>query len=237
MVWAASGVRGASGILRAMKRAAVITYLIALHTLVGVALITPGHLRQFRKQENPHIAEMRVVHGRMAPTIPDGAAIFLGDSITEGLAVAAVSPHAVNLGIGGLRTDQLLENLPAYPLDRARAIYLMIGINDFGQGRAEGIQDRIAAIAASLPDRPVVWTGVMPVREDVASLASVATVNEAVERACAALPACRYIDPAPLLAPGGKWDQSAYLDAVHLNAEGYRRWVIALRGDHSPPPA
>lgn len=219
-----------------MKRAAVVTYLIALHALVAVALIAPGHLRQFRKAENPHIAEMRVVHGRMAPTIPDGAAIFLGDSITEGMAVTAVAPHAVNLGIGGLRTDQLLDLLPTYPLDRAGAVYLMIGINDLGQRRAGGIADRIGAIAAGLPERPIVWTGVMPVRPDVAPREAVDAANHAIQAACSTMAHCRYVDPTPLLAPNGTWDQSAYLDAVHLNGEGYRRWIKALR-DHSPPPA
>lgn len=218
-----------------MKRAATAAYIFGIHALLAVAVIAPGRLAIFRPA-SPHVAEMRLVHYRLAPTIPESAALFLGDSITEGLAVAAVAPHAVNLGIGGLRTDQLLENLPTYPLDRASTIYLMIGINDFGQGRENGIEDRIAAIAAALPERPVVWTGVMPVRQDVATSGEIDAVNLAIKAACGSLLDCRYVDPTPLLAPQGQWDQGAFLDAVHLNAEGYRRWVKALR-DHSPPPA
>ena len=55
--------------------------------------------------------------------IPEGATIFIGDSITQGLATSAVSNQSVNYGIGSDTTLGVLKRLPYYnSMNSAKAV-------------------------------------------------------------------------------------------------------------------
>lgn len=189
-----------------MKRVALIAYLLALHVAVGWLAWKLDH-------RPSRLAFMREAHARMDATIPDGACIFLGDSITQGLAVSAVCDKAVNLGIGGQTTDQLAESMEGYrALPRASRIFVMIGVND----RTPGDFQRVASL---LPPVPVVWSA--PTRGSI----------EPARKACASLPRCRFVDTPALLAPLG---DAAYTDGLHFSPAGYSAWIAALRKRPSP---
>jgi hypothetical protein len=73
----------------------------------------------------PHFKRMLTYHKRMDGNIPSGAVIFIGDSITQGLAVSAVYPKSVNYGIGSDTTIGVIKRLSDYKsLSRARAIVI-----------------------------------------------------------------------------------------------------------------
>lgn len=197
-----------------MRRASLIAYLLVLHAAV-IGLAWSSHLpERLGLRDAPHIREMRSVLQWRDATTPAGAAIFLGDSLTERLAVSAVEPGAVNFGIGRTRTDQLFIPEAA---KRARRIYLLIGTNDFMQGRAEGIEARLAGIAAALPDRPLIWTGIM--------LPEAHAANRKIQQLCAARPNCAYVPPIT--------DPALFVDGVHLSPNGYAAWIEALH--HATP--
>lgn len=154
------------------------------------------------------------------PHQPAGAAVFLGDSHTQGLAVAAVAPVAVNYGVGGLNTQGLLDALPFLEAPgKARVVVLMIGSNDLPTADLGALGDRFDAIAAALPG-PLVWHAI-PVNQRVPP-AQTAEANDLVREACAAHGRCRFVDTA--FEPG-----DFQSDGSHLSPAGYRKWIRTLQ--------
>jgi hypothetical protein len=148
---------------------------------------------------------------------PAGIVVFLGDSLTQGLAVDAVSPLAVNYGVAGAKSSDLVPAVRQLgSLKRARAVALMIGTNDVGRGVVDGIEGRLRAISASIPV-PVIWTEIPP-----HSGGDVSAVNAAAAKVCAERPDCTF-----LRMGWGAADMAT--DGVHLSPEGRARWIARLR--------
>jgi len=134
--------------------------------------------------------------------IPTGATILIGDSN-----VAHAPWHGdclVNRGIGGERSDQLLANVADWrSLDRAEAVVIAIGTNDVWQWRAEGLEQRVAAIVQRI-EAPTLLLGLS------ARLRGIDAANAALRRACTGR--CRFIEPIDELGP----------DGIHLSQRGYQ---------------
>lgn len=149
------------------------------------------------------------------PHQPDGAVIFFGDSLTQGLAVDAITDRAVNYGIAHLTADRLAAVVSRYDsVKRARAIVLMIGTNDLAQGRdpapaLRALADRIAA--------PLVWHAIPP-RDGVEP----AKANEAIRAICASRPDCTFVRT--------EFTPEDFTDGVHLSASGYAKLIATLQG-------
>ena len=160
-----------------------LAYMVLIHlALIGLFFKTQGSAKATAKfapeassasnttdtanAPNPHVPNMLQYHGWVNSSAPEGAAIFLGDSITQGLATAAITPYAINFGIGFQTSAQLLSNLPAYSsLSKARVLFLEIGTNDLAMGQSAGLAERYAKIIQTLPpNTPLIWSGVMPQR-------------------------------------------------------------------------
>jgi hypothetical protein len=199
-----------------MKRAAVLAYLLALHAAVGWLAWKIDH-------RPTRLEFMREAHARMDASIPAGACLFLGDSITQGLATAAVCDRSVNLGIGSQSTRELAASMRAYhALARAGRVFVMSGANDRGAGD-------FMAIARQLPaGTPVVWSGAASLDGSTRGDAAKA------QAACATLRGCTYIDTQALLDPLGA---DAYLDGLHLSPKGYAAWIAALKSASAQKPA
>jgi hypothetical protein len=219
--------------MRAMKRA-FIAYLVLLHLALASAL-----WKRYTA-ESPFIPAMRQVHQDMESNVPAGAAIFLGDSITQRLVTSNVAPLSVNYGIGWQRSDQLIESMKGYEsIQRASAVYIAIGVNDLLQKRQDGIDGRYRTILQAIPARiPVVLSSVSPLPTLDSDV--VKGVRDAGARACAERPGCVFVDLLALLPAAGLQP-----DKVHLSAQGYRLWIGALRqalitgsrtSPSSPPP-
>ena len=118
---------------------------------------------------DPHIAKMLQHQRWMDDAIPAGAVIFLGDSITQGLATAAVAPTSINYGIGTSTTADLIGALPTYKsLERAGTVVLAIGINDLARGMRSDLTSRYQQIVATLPSAAsLVWSSLLPVHPSV----------------------------------------------------------------------
>lgn len=123
-----------------MQRKAIYGYVIILHLLVVLMLFKSDFIQRVEAklgvdQSEPEISlfykSMVDYHKRMDGSIPDGAVIFIGDSITQGLATSAISHAGVNLGIGLDTTAGVLNRLQFYKsIDRSKAVVLAIGVND-----------------------------------------------------------------------------------------------------------
>ena len=213
-----------------MKRVIIAFYLIA--TQIGVALGAEPS-----PEEVPFISMMRGVHAWMDESVPAGATIFIGDSITMALATAAVAPYSVNYGISWQRSDQLIKSMDIYEsILRSSRVFVMVGTNDVLEGREVGIQSRYQAILAKIPANvEVVMSSIPPVGDVVingrkideknvrAVVAFAKTVCEANER-------CRFVNTYEALSTDGKPTQGVLLpDQIHLSTKGYQLWIEALR--------
>lgn len=215
-------------------------YLVGLHLLLAVLVFKTDFIPRIYYTfgwlpAGPDLCRERLqmFHERVDATVPEGAAIFLGDSLTQGLAVAAVAPVAVNYGIGGLTSAQLLDALPHFQaLGRARIVFLSIGINDLLLGREGALPQRYAEILAALPpDVPLVWSTLLPAGLAPERRAAITQANQAIRTLCAARPGCRLVDATPALAgPDGRPRPGMMEpDGLHLAPAGNRAWIEALR--------
>jgi lysophospholipase L1-like esterase len=214
-------------------------YILALHLLVIILIAKTDFIPRVQVRlglmeiPNLHLQNMLRYHFQMDDLVPDGGVIFLGDSITQALATAAVVPYATNYGIGMETTADLMNAIPLYEsLTRAHAIVLTIGINDFVLGRTEGLHDRYRQILAALPSGPsLVWCAVMPAMRADIRPSAIREANRTIQDLCRTRPRCMFLDTWSMFVDSeGRIIPKYFLpDGVHLSANGYRRWIAALR--------
>jgi lysophospholipase L1-like esterase len=214
-----------------------IGYIIALHLFSAMLIVKTDFIPKVKAKlglaPTPYVLNMLKYHQWIDDSVPDHATIFLGDSITQGLATAAVAPSSVNYGIGGETTAQLLGVMSSYKsLSRADAIFLNIGVNDLAQGRKEGLSDRYRKILQALPSKAtLIWSAVMPVRSKKIALSDVDCINHTIRSLCSNRGNCVFVDTWKLLADkNGQMNKSLFLhDGLHLSPAGYRAWIPALK--------
>lgn len=174
-----------------------------------------------------HAALVRNVHVPLDRQAPVGATVFLGDSHTEMLLVSAIAPLAVNHGVSGQSSEELLRSMELYPsLQRGSVVVVTTGTNDLNQRRSAGIGERYRAILSKIPSHVSVVVSSIPpnARHDARPV-----VNEA-RIACAADRRCTFVDAfASLSSDGLPLPGVLRADGVHLSDEGYRIWSEQLQ--------
>lgn len=222
-----------------------VSYLVVLHVISALFIVmdfmpkviaNSGLGVTVELTPNSYVPEMIRYHQWMDNSIPDRAAIFLGDSITQGLATAAIAPYSVNYGIGGEDTAQFIDAIPIYrSLARASVIFLAIGINDIiniKQDMKIGLNERYRKIMKILPNKtPLIWSAVMPIGRRGVLLSDITDANNAIKTLCEKRGNCIYVDTWRFLADrNGKIIKRFFLDdGVHLSSEGYKAWIAALK--------
>ena len=223
-------------------------YLIALHfvALAGIALLNrPDRLARIEQlfdidpisyssfDKNSYFAETLSSHRRMDASIPVDSAIFLGDSITQGLATTAIVAHATNYGIGGEDTTELLTAIPFYrSLQHAKTIFLSIGVNDLHYHDQQTLEARLRQIVDALPrNTDLVWSSIMPVYANPIDPPDIAIVNQAIRALCENRGHCVYVDTEALFLDSNNQQikQDFLDDGVHLSTAGYAKWIRALQ--------
>ena len=151
-------------------------YLLGLHSFLVLTVQSPDIVLRVAaklglRQPILHPTERDLVieamgwaHRITDRSVQAGSVIFLGDSLTAALETSLIVPNAVNYGIYGQRSDQLLRSLDIYEsLKRSKLIVVTIGTNDLIEGRDDGIGLRYEAILAKLPANvPVILSSVPP---------------------------------------------------------------------------
>jgi len=212
-------------------------YLLLIHAALAVALTNAYRVKAKSSPSgsSDHIQRMKRYHQWIDANVPDQSAIFIGDSLTQGLSTASISRNPTNFGIGGQTSGELLDSIPSYnSLARARTIYLQIGINDILEQRFEGLPERLKVIADRLPsDAELIWTNIMPAAVDVVQQQAILAANEQIKASCAKRARCRYVDSWQFMADANGQAISKYFlsDGIHLSQAGYGKWIAALRGD------
>ena len=186
--------------------------------------------------------------------------VFIGDSITEGWEKEGrevwqrhyARYHALDLGFGGDRTENVLWRLQHGELDglAPKVAVLMIGTNNTGH-RAEdpsttaaGIKRLLHEIRQRLPDTKVLLLAVFPRGERPGDPLRV--INERVNRLIAGEADGRSVYflniNAALTEPDGTLSKDVMPDLLHPNAKGYAIWqremqplLQDLLGQPAPP--
>lgn len=233
--------------IHAMKKILLTAYLVVLHVLLIAACISTDFLprvaaRLHLTASPPSEAElllhmMRTVHSQVDATVPEGATLFLGDSITMFFATSALAADSVNYGIGWQRTDQLIDSMDRYrSMHRAARVVVTIGTNDLLQHRSHGIEARYRAILAKIPAHAsIVMSSVPPLGNNVVhdrgiAVDDVRRVVASAQAACEADQRCRFVNAYEALTVQGHPAPGVLMtDDIHLTPEGYARWFAAMR--------
>ncbi|HQQ73871.1 MAG TPA: GDSL-type esterase/lipase family protein [Pseudomonadales bacterium] len=226
-----------------IKTLIIAVYLLAVHILLVTAWIVFDRDIQRPPEDIPFIAMMRGVHAWMDASVPAGATIFLGDSITMALATAAVAPNSVNYGISWQRSDQLIKSMDIYQsIARSSRVFIMVGTNDVLEGSEAGIQSRYQTILAKIPANvAVVMSSIPPLGDVVLNGRKVDDINvryvvAIAKTVCEEDKRCRFINTYEELSTDGKPTQGVLLpDQIHLSPKGYQLWIEAMRRAGASP--
>lgn len=178
--------------------------------------------------------------------------VMIGDSLTDAAEWAEMFPDQdiANRGIDSDTTDGVLARIDDIVAARPRQAFVMIGINDFADGRrdVDAVFANYRAIVSRLRQAGVrvVVQSTLPCNEAKAAWKSCASINGKIARLNARLSSLAstgvvFIDLRPLLAPDGNLKSDLTYDGVHLNGDGYRLWKQAIaasmpgRSRMSPP--
>jgi lysophospholipase L1-like esterase len=171
--------------------------------------------------------------------------VLVGDSITqrwenEGAAIwkAQLEPlGALDLGVGGDRTEHVLWRLAQAPLTRLepKVIVVLIGTNNLGHSASNaqdtlvGIQKVVATLRAQCPKARILLLDVFPRGERFNPMrGDIAQINQALARLDdgANVRFLRIGDR--LVEPDGSIRAEIMADFLHLTEAGYRIWADAL---------
>lgn len=175
-------------------------------------------------------------------TLPDtpGEIIFLGNSITDGaewFELFGGNPNIKNRGIGGDDTDGILERLGEVTSSKPKKIFIMIGVNDLAYGKSvehvtENYKKIIARIQKDSPGTEIYVESVLPVDDAIHPTrpnASITEINKFLIKYCKEMN-LTYIDLVPVLSDeNGRLNKKYSIDGLHLNGQGYLKWVEAIR--------
>lgn len=242
--------------------------LIVLSMIVYLALIHLGFMVLFWRSDVPGKLAWQLGIGsrwvelsndyrrkaRVLSRLDDGiapdAVLFVGDSLMSSLDVGALIDHPVQLSIAGETVRRTVARIVDYrSLTTARGIVFHVGTNDLRYRRGAAFEEPFRRMLRLVPPRvPVILSAILPVDERVFrhyDNRAIADANARLAAICAERPGCRFIETgAGLTDATGSLDPRHHVgDGLHLNGDGYRAWLPAMRAalapwrQPAPPPA
>lgn len=169
--------------------------------------------------------------------------VFIGDSITQGWEGAGKkvweefygNRNAVNLGIGGDRTQHVIWRLDHGNLEgiSPKLAVVMIGTNNSGDNQpeeiADGIQRIVEQIKEKTPETEILLLGIFPrgaTPDDPRRQVNERT-NEIVSKLADAQQV-HYLDIGQAFLHAGTLSEDIMPDLLHLSEKGYRIWAEAI---------
>ena len=221
-------------------------YFIILHILLAVFILkydlishtqSIPRIKKNTPESTPHFKRMLTYHKWMDGNVPYGAVIFIGDSITQGLAVSAVFPKSVNYGIGSDTTIGVLERLSSYKsLTRAKAIVIAIGVNDLNQHNNAEIIENFKKILNKLPiNIPIIISAILPIDDKIEKRIGgnirINNLNISITSLCNKYKNVHFLNTKTLLIDSDFNLSDTYHigDGIHLNTSGYNIWINKLK--------
>ena len=160
--------------------------------------------------------------------------VFLGDSLTQGGDWENWFPelNAINLGVGGNTTDDVLGRLESVVALNPDEIVLLIGTNDLGMRRnveslVRNIQSILVELRRDLPGSRMLVQSIAPRGREFADRIREANIHL---RQFSATVHAQFLDLWPIMAlDDGELNPTFSDDRLHLNEAGYEAWLSELR--------
>lgn len=160
--------------------------------------------------------------------------VMIGDSLTDGAEWREMFPGlaVINRGVDGDTTAGVLKRMESITSSRARKAFIMIGINDFKQGRSvDAVLQDYRSIVSKLGESgmKVYVESTLACNEAKAEWIGCAGMQAKIRqlnRGLASLASANvtFIDINTELAGANGLKPDLTYDGVHLNGEGYRLW-------------
>ena len=190
----------------------------------------------------PEVRSSRLARFESEPVVT-GRIIFLGNSITQGGDWAKLTGDStvVNRGIGADVTFGLRSRLDDVTKRKPSKLFVLIGINDISKDIPDAViaaeyRMLIDSVRAQSPQTKIFVQSILPLNPTVKNFpqhydkqARVVAVNRLL-RQMARETGATYIALWPIFVDRqNRLDASLTGDGLHLNQQGYERWVRFLR--------
>ncbi|MFC3050803.1 SGNH/GDSL hydrolase family protein [Kordiimonas pumila] len=213
---------------------------IALFILLALARLFVSASKEVERDGAGYHKTTTAHYNRLDGNIEPGAILFIGSSSVAGMNVSDITNRAVNLGIGGEKSDQTLARMQAYQsVDQAAAVFLAIGFNDLKAGRDAGaVAATIHQILELIPEGiPLVLSSVQVLLQKSAGLPEpeafnhkVRALNSTLAAMCEKRGLCTFVDINRLgCVEGVVAKDLRENDGIHLNFAGYNCFKNILK--------
>ncbi len=160
--------------------------------------------------------------------------VFLGDSLTQQGNWAERFPEldAINLGVGGDTTEQVLERLREVIEKNPSTVVVMVGTNDLAWRRGveqivRNLESILWRLRHELPNARILVQSVLPRDRELAD--RVREINIHIRQFSPTVKA-EWVDLWPVFAEEDGEIKPEYSDdRLHLNEAGYEAWAEVLR--------
>jgi lysophospholipase L1-like esterase len=220
----------------------IILYGILLHVLLFIVLIKSNFIllvfdkvKVQRNELTSYYHTMVALHHRVDQNLANHSSLFIGDSLTQGLAVSSIIGGAVNYGIGNDTTIGVINRLPYYEsITTSNFIILAIGHNDLKYRNIAEIMDNFSLILSYLsPAKNIIVSAILPVDEVVQQNINnkeIRQLNKALEVLSQDYGNVSFINIGKALSKSGGLPSKYHIgDGVHLNKEGNQIWINILK--------
>lgn len=226
-------------------RTLIIAYLAILHFALVFIIIKTDFIPKLEQklgylpdELTPFYNKLVASHSRIDANLPDKTTLFIGDSITQGLAVSAVATPSVNYGIGMDTSYGVLQRIGKYKsLENAKAVVLAIGYNDLRRRKNDEILVNYKRILDIIPRQTkIIISAILPVDERIIGIGyngRIRKINNALKSLSQSKSNMVFTDATENLQDSSQNLAMEYHegDGIHLNAKGYEIWIKALQKD------
>jgi len=178
---------------------------------------------------------MVAFHQRIDKNLAPKRVLFIGDSLTQGLAVSSITSNAVNYGIGNDTTVGVIDRLPLYQsIESSELVVLAIGLNDFKYRSAEQILNNFNVILLTLSSaRQVVISAILPVDESAQQdfkNTEIRQLNASLAELSLNFPNADFVNFSDKLSVSGNLNYLYHIgDGIHLSKAGNDIWINSLK--------
>lgn len=233
-----------------MKKIALYLYIASIHLVLLIVIIQPSVITTIKNkfitnsnEMNNFYSSMLAYHQRLDRNINDNAILFLGDSLTQGLAVSSVTPYAVNYGIGHDTTTGLINRLSLYnSLHKVKLIVVEIGHNDLYIRSEKDIIKNFKVLFDSLPSQTkIIVNSIFPIDESkvlqfnynqnkpMLNNQAIFQLNKKLELLSTHYKNIYFLNIFNELITNGQLDSKYHIgDGIHLNTQGNNLWIKRL---------
>jgi len=220
-------------------------YLLILHFVLIIIVFTPNLAAKISKamgKEHPNNSVIynyqsnKTMLSRVERNLNKNTTLFIGDSLTQGMAVNSIVPYAVNFGIGHDTIDGALERVRSYKsLNKVATVIIAVGTNDLRKLSLKTALSRYKVLLNELKKLKRVYIHeVLPIDAKILGIElqnKIALFNQELFYLTQEFASIHY-----LRASGALFDSNRSLkttlhlgDGLHLNEKGYDIWINQLK--------